>query len=477
MSWLATFFKSIYIRILLFLFACQILFLSIFVFIDYAFPPHGDMTDERVSLAMYYLDSYMEKTECDSKPLTRSNIEIFEPAHTTWLRLASSNPNLWYHYISEDCQFNNNKQKKQFELDQVSISTNPTEKQCTEASSFFNKKEHRGNYLYFECDGNISNYTEIGGLSDSFEFPLLARMDFLRGSAVEAEMIAKSYIVMLLAMPIVILLFLHPIRRVSHYASKISPLSRGVQLPTKGIFSEVSGLIKAVNLALKRLDEGHDRERYLRNAIAHELKTPLTCMRTDLEEIEDDDLRKRLISDVRRMDKLIEQILQFARTAARIECTETFDLVKEVKLACAEAGINAITHGKQINFINNLENNSTVNTNKSVLFLILVNLLNNAILHSQTEKAIDVKISKYKHKTKPKAFIRYVEIRDYGIGLDTELLKRINEDLTDGLQHSSLAGKGFGLNLVIELVQLAGLSLNAENQTSGGVKFTLTIPL
>jgi two-component system sensor histidine kinase QseC len=78
---------------------------------------------------------------------------------------------------------------------------------------------------------------------------------------------------------------------------------------------EVSGLVRAVNGLLGRLDDALDRERRFSTDAAHELRTPLAALRLNLEHAIGDNPQAfgDLIESVDRMGHLVEQMLVLSR--------------------------------------------------------------------------------------------------------------------------------------------------------------------
>ena len=91
---------------------------------------------------------------------------------------------------------------------------------------------------------------------------------------------------------------LRPLREASDIAAEIGPARPGLRLPTKEIPREVRPLVSAVNLALDRLEEGFKIQRDFTADAAHELRTPLSILRTRIDVLEDSDIRQALRQNV-----------------------------------------------------------------------------------------------------------------------------------------------------------------------------------
>ena len=109
---------------------------------------------------------------------------------------------------------------------------------------------------------------------------------------------------------------LRPLRQASEIASDIGPTRTDLRLPTEEIPREVRPLVSAVNLALDRLEEGFRIQRDFTADAAHELRTPLSILRTRLDILEDKKIGQALRQDVDGMAHIISQLLDIAELDA-----------------------------------------------------------------------------------------------------------------------------------------------------------------
>lgn len=89
---------------------------------------------------------------------------------------------------------------------------------------------------------------------------------------------------------------------------------------SEGWFQQVGGLNKSFNHMAAQIQKHIQGQKELTNAVAHELRTPIACMRFELEQLESEkqpELQQQCINDIAedidKMDDLVEELLTYAR--------------------------------------------------------------------------------------------------------------------------------------------------------------------
>ena len=142
---------------------------------------------------------------------------------------------------------------------------------------------------------------------------------------------------------------LRPLRQASDIAAKIGPARPGLRLPTDEIPREVRPLVSAVNLGLDRLEEGFKIQRDFTADAAHELRTPLSILRTRIDVLEDTEIRQALRHNVEGMAHIVGQLLDIAELdAVAIDPSETADLQSVAAEVAEFVAPLALAQGKDI---------------------------------------------------------------------------------------------------------------------------------
>src|SRR4029079_12212827 len=78
---------------------------------------------------------------------------------------------------------------------------------------------------------------------------------------------------------------------------------------------DVRSAAVAFNAMTAKVTRTMESQRHLLSAVGHDLRTPLTAMRINLEFVEDDDLRDGLMHNLEELQILTEQVLGAAQGA------------------------------------------------------------------------------------------------------------------------------------------------------------------
>ena len=78
----------------------------------------------------------------------------------------------------------------------------------------------------------------------------------------------------------------------------IAPHSLRARLPTDGVPTEIAPLVDSFNNVLDRLERGYRVQQEFLATAAHELRTPLALIRTQIELTDDGEDRRALLNDV-----------------------------------------------------------------------------------------------------------------------------------------------------------------------------------
>ena len=263
---------------------------------------------------------------------------------------------------------------------------------------------------------------------------------------------------------------LRPVEALRASAEEISDAGTDTRLPVAESGDEISALAVTLNSMLDRLAASRDRQRRFVDDAAHELRSPIASMQTQLEVAhrlgEGTELTRDLSVDVARMAALVEDLLTLARVeaagpaAAEAEEVDVRALAEEVAAGFRSPRIPVDTAGA---------GHETVRVRCDDLRRVLTNLVDNALRYARTTVTVS--------SSADDAWVD-LEVADDGPGIPVEDRDRVFERFTrlDDARSRRSGGTGLGLAIVHDLVGRNGGTVCAEESAAGGAAFRVRLP-
>jgi signal transduction histidine kinase len=255
---------------------------------------------------------------------------------------------------------------------------------------------------------------------------------------------------------------LRPLWQASEIARDIGPTRTDLRLPTEEIPREVRPLVSAINLALDRLEEGFRIQRDFTADAAHELRTPLSILRTRLDTLEDQQVGQALRKDVDGMAHIISQLLDIAELDSFvIDPLEKADL-RSVTAEVAEfVAPLALTQGKDVALLGETEP-VWVKGNPEMLSRAIRNLAENAINHTAPGTTVEFFIDDD----------GTVSVLDHGPGVAEDERNLIFQRFWRRDRRKA-GSTGLGLSIVQRIAELHSATITLENRRPAGARFSL----
>ena len=296
--------------------------------------------------------------------------------------------------------------------------------------------------------------------------PTAARDEIARDSAVRTILPLGVLVpCLMLLVGVVIHTSFRPVLRL---ASRLDVKQSGhlERLPTDGIPTELHPFIASIDGLLQRTAVLFEHQRRFIADAAHELRTPITALSVQAENLGHEDLteesRTRLAalrSGIRRTAHLAEQLLDLARyDENNLADVEVVKLDAIVKKAVSEFLPFAQAQSIDIGF-DKIED-APVRGNPTGLAALARNLIDNAIRYSHDEGQIDIAVSSERDCV-------VLRIDDSGPGVPEAQLDRIFEPFNRGNRPEG-DGTGLGLSIVRRVVDNHRGSIRLENLTPSG---------
>jgi two-component system sensor histidine kinase BaeS len=268
-------------------------------------------------------------------------------------------------------------------------------------------------------------------------------------------------------------------RRIHALARGTNALSQGdyhVRLDAKG-HDELAQLARDFNALAAALAAARQARQQWIADIAHELRTPLSVLRAELESLEDgvrpldQTAVASLTGEAARLARLVEDLhtLSMSDLGALSYHKEPVDLA-EVIIDVLDAQRRAIEE-RGLELETQLADGAMVFADETRLAQVFANLLQNSVRYTDAPGKIAITLKRAGERV-------IVEWEDSAPGVPTDELARLTERLYRVESSRSRAGGGSGLGLAIAraIVEGHGGSLKARTSALGGLTIEIALP-
>ncbi|MDR0279134.1 MAG: sensor histidine kinase N-terminal domain-containing protein [Paucimonas sp.] len=241
-------------------------------------------------------------------------------------------------------------------------------------------------------------------------------------------------------------------------------------LQIKAVPSELQPLLDTQNQLFLRIGQTIERERRLTGDAAHELRSPLTAIKTHLQvaRMTDGLVREQALEHAEqgadRLHRTLEQLLLLARVEGSLSFDDGVQCSAEqvARQAIQDTGdnrrivLNASARASQV----------LLDMPGALAVAALRNLLDNALRHSSGEAPVELEVQVEDERV---GFL----VRDHGPGIAEKDLQHLTQRFW---RHGQSEGSGLGLAIVQAIVQRCACSLNFESRADG-LRVLLQMPL
>ena len=224
--------------------------------------------------------------------------------------------------------------------------------------------------------------------------------------------------------------------------------------------TEVRRAAEAYLKMQERIERFIEQRTLMLAGVSHDLRTPLTRLKLQLEMLADDKTNTELLSDVNEMQKMLENYLDFAEDVTKEKATK-IDLNSMIK----EIIENEAIENKIINL--NTKNDSPIffECRSIAMKRCITNLLNNACSYGNN---INVSLDKKKD-------IISISIEDDGPGINKKDYDKAVKPFIrlDSSRNQNIPGSGLGLSISQDITSNHGGKLIMSRSDMGGLKVQL----
>ena len=272
---------------------------------------------------------------------------------------------------------------------------------------------------------------------------------------------------------------LKPVDRMTQTAQRISGEHLDERLQETESGDELDRLAKTLNDMLGRLDATFHQMRQFSADASHELQTPLTILKGEMEVAlrmprspeEYQRVLKSGLEEIDRINHLVEGLLLLARADAgvlRLDL-QPVELKKLLQEICEQMKMVAEDHS--INLYPSLQEPVSVHGDREHLRRLLLNLVDNAIKYTPAGGKVTLAL----HSDNDWASLM---IADTGIGLSKDEQQRIFSRFHRATETRSRNERGVGLGLSIarSIAEAHGGRIDVESTPGQGSTFTIHLP-
>lgn len=275
---------------------------------------------------------------------------------------------------------------------------------------------------------------------------------------------------------------LTPLQKLTSEVSQIQAQNLSTQLAVPNSKDEIAQLTSSFNEMLARLDNAFSTQKQFSANAAHELRTPLAVLQTNLEVfekkqepemVEYQQLFTMIKEQTARLSQLVGTLLDMTnlKSVPRTDQVTLEELVDEVFCDLDPVAEKA---GISIHFDDSSSQDSHTDVTGSyvLLYRAVYNLVENAIKYNRPHGSVSVSVKQENGQA-------MVLVTDTGIGISPENQKKIFDPFfrVDKSRSRAMGGAGLGLALVDSIAKEHGGTVNVLESSEAGSTIALMLPV
>jgi len=286
---------------------------------------------------------------------------------------------------------------------------------------------------------------------------------------------------------------LKPVDHITQTARMITSQNLNQRIKSLKVKDEISRLIETFNEMISRLDQSFHQIKQFSSDASHELKTPLTILKGEVEvalrkERTSQDYEQILrsnLEEINRMSKIVDNLLLLART----ETGEIRLFKEEVNLSQIVSEVvtqlTKLAHAKDLQIVaTNHHEDIPLYGDALRIREMLLNLIENSIKYTEPGGSISVSLEKNApHSLPGEEEGSYdgvkIVVSDTGIGIAKEDQERIFGRFfrVDKARSGEQGGSGLGLSICKWIVEAHQGEISVESELGKGSRFIVRLPI
>jgi len=253
-----------------------------------------------------------------------------------------------------------------------------------------------------------------------------------------------------------------PLSRLSMAVSRVGFGQSGLPMPSSGP-SEIGAVTDAFNDMNARISQMLLDKDAILGALGHDLRTPLTALRIQSENLEPSRGRDRMIEAVDHLTHIVNGILDLSKIGVNKEPAVPTDLTALITTIVEEFE----DLGADVQLVDGPRCSAVLRPH---LFMRLIrNLVENAVKYGG---AAQINVTALSADL-------LITIDDHGPGIAPQTVERLLKpfERLDTSRNSASGGSGLGLAIAQMIAQAHGATLQFKNRSKGGLRVSITMPI
>lgn len=271
---------------------------------------------------------------------------------------------------------------------------------------------------------------------------------------------------------------MQPVAVISKKLQKISSINLDERVNNPQTGDEVEELALTFNDLLNRLNEAFKRERQFIADVAHELKTPLSTLRSTLEislnskrtSSEYRQMIQEAIIETNSISSTLKNMLDLAwsetpvekKNASIFSLTKLMDELKETT--------EKMAFSKKVSVISSFGENIEILGFKDKIARAILNIVDNAVKYSPAGGKIHITLEKKNGNA-------LISIKDSGVGIAKNEIAHIFDRFYRGSKTDKIFGSGLGLAISQAIIASHHGQIKVVSRVGHGSNFTIILPL
>ena len=273
---------------------------------------------------------------------------------------------------------------------------------------------------------------------------------------------------------------LQPVREITRTAKAISEKDLSLRVETSGDKAEIGELADTLNDMIARLENSFTRTRRFSADAAHELSTPLTILKGEIEVTlrhqrdgeEYVNTLQRLLGQIERLTVIVDNLLFLSRADEHSLTGLDTEVSLDTLLLTVFENFQSMARQQEVSLGLGSVDSTTVCGDQHLLLRMLNNIVGNAVKFTPSGGNVTLSL-----ENRDGRFV--LQVADTGMGIPKEDLPHVFDRFlrVEKSRSKATGGAGLGLSIVREIADAHGLKIDIESEPGAGTRVVVTGPV